>query len=101
MPSNKNEELEFLIKISKEINKHSFYGCQPHIAIYEKWNIDEDGYLRRTLEELVDDLAFREGLQVTDEKMHEIVEQVKQFDPIGVGAYDLQEAFLAIMQKIY
>ena len=70
-----------------------------HIAKFVVGNIDEDGYLRRTVEELVDDLAFREGLQVTDEKMEEIVEQVKQFDPVGVGAYDLQECLLMQLSR--
>ncbi len=70
-----------------------------HIAKFVVGNIDEDGYLRRTVEELVDDLCFREGLQVSDEKMAEIVEQVKQFDPIGVGAYDLQECLLIQLCK--
>ena len=70
-----------------------------HIAKFVVGNIDDDGYLRRTVEELVDDLSFREGLQVTDEKMHEIVEQVKQFDPVGVGAYDLQECLLIQLQR--
>lgn len=65
-----------------------------HIAKFVVGNIDEDGYLRRTTEELVDDLSFREGLIVTDEKMQEIVDQIKEFDPIGVGAYDLQECLL-------
>lgn len=70
-----------------------------HIAKFVVGNIDEDGYLRRTVEELVDDLSFREGLQVTDEKMGDIVEQIKQFDPIGVGAYDLQECLLIQLQN--
>ena len=70
-----------------------------HIAKFVVGNIDEDGYLRRTVEELVDDLCFREGLQVSDEKMYEIVEQVKQFDPVGVGAYDLQECLLIQLRK--
>ena len=70
-----------------------------HIAKFVVGNIDEDGYLRRTVEELVDDLAFREGLQVADEKMHEIVQQVKQFDPVGVGAYDLQECLLMQLSR--
>jgi RNA polymerase sigma-54 factor len=65
-----------------------------HIAKFVVGNIDEDGYLRRTIEELVDDLSFREGLVVPDEKMADIVEQIKQFDPTGVGAYDLQECLL-------
>lgn len=65
-----------------------------HIAKFVVGNIDDDGYLRRTVEELVDDLSFREGLLVEDAKMQEIVAQIKEFDPIGVGAYDLQECLL-------
>lgn len=65
-----------------------------HIAKFVVGNIDEDGYLRRTVEELVDDLCFREGLIVSDDKMKEIVQQIKEFDPLGVGAYDLQECLL-------
>jgi RNA polymerase sigma-54 factor len=70
-----------------------------HIAKFVVGNIDEDGYLRRTVEELVDDLSFREGLVVPDEKMADIVEQIKQFDPIGVGAYDLQECLLIQLRR--
>lgn len=70
-----------------------------HIAKFVVGNIDEDGYLRRTIEELVDDLSFREGLIVTEEKMESIVEQIKQFDPVGVGAYDLQECLLIQLQN--
>jgi RNA polymerase sigma-54 factor len=70
-----------------------------HIAKFVVGNIDEDGYLRRTIEELVDDLSFREGLVVPDEKMADIVEQIKQFDPTGVGAYDLQECLLIQLRR--
>ena len=48
---------------------------------------------------MVDDLSFREGLVVPDEKMAEIVEQIKDFDPVGVGAYDLQECLLIQLHK--
>lgn len=70
-----------------------------HIAKFVVGNIDDDGYLRRTVEELVDDLSFREGLVVADEKMANIVQQIKQFDPVGVGAYDLQECLLIQLNK--
>lgn len=70
-----------------------------HIAKFVVGNIDEDGYLRRTVEELVDDLSFREGLVVADEKMADIVEQIKQFDPVGVGAYDLQECLIIQLER--
>lgn len=70
-----------------------------HVAKFVVGNIDDDGYLRRTPEELVDDLTFREGLTVTDDKMREIVAQIKQFDPPGVGAYDLQECLLIQLRQ--
>lgn len=70
-----------------------------HIAKFVVGNIDDDGYLRRTIEELVDDLSFREGLVVSDAKMQEIVAAVKEFDPVGVGAYDVQECLLLQLRK--
>lgn len=67
---------------------------QRHIAKWVLGNIDDDGFLRRTTEQLVDDLAFQEGLIVSDEEMADIVRQIKEFDPPGVAAYDLQECLL-------
>ncbi len=70
-----------------------------HIAKFVVGNIDEIGYLRRTIEELVDDLSFRENISVTDEKMREIVTQIQQFDPPGVAAYDLQDCLLIQLKQ--
>lgn len=70
-----------------------------HIAKFVVGNIDENGYLRRTAEELVDDLSFREGITVTDKKMQEIIDQIQQFDPPGVAAYDLQDCLLIQLQQ--
>jgi len=64
---------------------------QRHIAKFVVGNIDEDGYLRRSAEELCDDLYFREGLTVTDQQMRDIIAQIQTFDPAGVGARDLKE----------
>lgn len=70
-----------------------------HIAKFVVGNIDENGYLRRTAEELVDDLSFREGITITDEKMQDIIKQIQQFDPPGVAAYDLQDCLLIQLQQ--
>lgn len=40
-----NKEIEFLIKISKEINKHSGYQCQPTISIYKDYKVDDGRYI--------------------------------------------------------
>lgn len=67
---------------------------QRHIAKWVLGNIDDDGYLRRTIEQLVDDLSFQEGLTISDDEMADIVQQIKQFDPPGVAAADLRECLV-------
>ena len=57
-------------------------------------NIDEDGYLRRELEAIVDDVAFASNI-VTDEKeLTRILSLIQEMDPAGVGARDLRESLM-------
>ena len=72
---------------------------QRHIAKWVLGNIDDDGYLRRTTEQLVDDLMFQEQLTVTDAEMEDIVQQIKQFDPPGIASFDLQECLLTQLKR--
>jgi RNA polymerase sigma-54 factor len=98
--SRPHEEIPFSMGISfAEYLKSQIYLTKMdkpdrHIAKFVVGNIDEDGYLRRTVEELVDDLSFRENIIVSDSKMQEIIDQIKLFDPVGVGAKNLQECLL-------
>ena len=57
-------------------------------------NIDDDGYRRRTTEQLVDDLMFQEQITITDAEMEDIVRQIKEFDPPGIASANLQECLL-------
>ncbi len=57
-------------------------------------SIDEDGYLRRDISSIVDDLMFAENVIATDEEVLEILKKIQQFDPPGVGARNLQECLL-------
>ena len=72
---------------------------QRHIAKWVLGNIDDDGYLRRTTEQLVDDLMFQEQLTVTDAEMEDIVRQIKQFDPPGIASSNLQECLLTQLSR--
>jgi RNA polymerase sigma-54 factor len=87
------EELKSQIYLTN-MNKH-----QRHIAKWVLGNIDDDGYLRRTTEQLVDDLMFQEQLQITDEEMESIVQQIKQFDPPGIASADLKECLLTQLKR--
>lgn len=61
------------------------------LARYLIGNIDEDGYLRRETEAMVDDLAFQMGISVTDSEMENALKLVQTLEPIGIGARSLQE----------
>lgn len=57
-------------------------------------NLDDDGYLRREVENISDDLAFSQNIMATTEELEEALEIVQQLDPAGVGARDLRECLL-------
>ena len=57
-------------------------------------SLDSDGYLRRDIESLVDDMAFRAGMEVSESEVEKMLATVQEFDPAGVGARDLRECLL-------
>ena len=62
-------------------------------------SIEEDGYLRRELRSIVNDLAFNENIMTTEEKLERILIKIQNFDPAGIGARDLQECLLLQLYK--
>lgn len=70
------------------------------IAEYLIGNLDTDGYLRREIKSIVDDLAFSQGIYTTKERVEDILENyVQKLDPPGVGARGLQECLLLQIEK--
>lgn len=69
------------------------------LAEYIIGNIDDDGYLRRDLLSISDDLAFNMNMEVPVEKLEEILKIIQQFDPPGVGARDLKECLLLQLNR--
>ena len=69
------------------------------IAEFIIGSIDESGYLRRSLEDLVDDLAFTQGIMVEKEKVEAVLEKVQSIDPAGVGARNLQECLALQLER--
>lgn len=69
-------------------------------AQYVIGNIDDNGYLSRAPESLVDDLIFHANLSITDDDIKEIIHLIQTtFEPAGVGAKDLQECLLLQLQR--
>ena len=69
------------------------------LAEYVIGNIDEEGYLRRTPESMVDDIVFQSGIQTTDDEMYRVVSLIQKFDPAGVGATTLQECLVLQLER--
>ena len=64
------------------------------VAAFIIGSLDDDGYLRRGIESIVDDMAFRANIETSEEEVEEMLKVIQGFDPPGVGARDLQECLL-------
>ncbi len=76
-----------------------FDDQQYLIATHLIGSLDDDGYLRRDIKSLVDDLAFSQNIISTEEAIAEILAVIQTFDPPGVGARDLQECLLIQLDR--
>jgi RNA polymerase sigma-54 factor len=72
---------------------------QKILAEYILGNIDEDGYLRRELSNIVDDLAFNLNITATEEELDEVLSVIQDLEPPGVGARNLRECLLLQIEK--
>ena len=72
---------------------------QKTIAEQLVGNLDESGYLRRELFNIVDDLAFSQNITTTEEELEKALKEVQELEPAGVGARDLKECLLIQLNK--
>ncbi len=71
------------------------YRIAEHIV----GSIDDDGYLRRDLSSICDDLAFRQNIVATEEQIESIIKKIQLFDPPGICARDLKECLLLQLNR--
>ncbi len=62
-------------------------------------SIDESGYIRLTIDEIIDDLAFTQNLIVNEEEINNVLEIIHEFDPAGVGAMSLQDCLIIQLKR--
>jgi len=96
----KREEIPFSLgntfreQLKSQLGLRKLTDEQEVLAEYILGNIDDDGYLRRELEAIADDLAFSTGVETSYESLHEVLMIIQELDPAGVGARSLQECLL-------
>lgn len=73
---------------------HEFMVAQQILG-----SLDDDGYLRRPINALVDDLAFSQNIMTSEQEIEHLLEIIQAFDPAGVGARSLQECLLLQLKR--
>jgi RNA polymerase sigma-54 factor len=100
----KREEIPFSVGLSFQDYLENQLGLrkldekQHLLALYMLGNIDDDGYLRRKLDNIVDDVAFALNIKTDEIELIGILQIIQELDPPGVGARNLQECLLLQIQ---
>lgn len=81
----------FYDELRSQISEHNLSDHEVHLLEYLIGSLDEDGFLRKDLETLVDELEVYRGVETSFEEMTHLLEVLQSFEPRGVGARSLQE----------
>ncbi len=80
--------------LKNQMHTYRFDKEEEAITDFLIGSIDESGYLRRDLIDVLDDLAFTQNIYTTEEELERLLKLVQQLDPAGVGARDLKECLI-------
>tara|TARA_X000000368_G_scaffold419004_1_gene421409 strand:+ start:4957 stop:6396 length:1440 start_codon:yes stop_codon:yes gene_type:complete len=105
--NNENEKNEipfasgpsFTEHLTSQLNTLKLDNKEKKIAEFLVGSIDNSGYIRQELNEIVDDLAFTQNLDVSIEKLKNILSIVQQLDPAGVGAQSLKDCLIIQLKR--
>jgi RNA polymerase sigma-54 factor len=86
--------ISFHQDLINQLNTFVLSDEERDIAEFLVGSIDDMGYLRRSIPDLVDDMAFTQGIYTNDKQVQSILHIIHELEPTGVGARDLQECLL-------
>ena len=102
---NRKESIPFTVSSSlhehlmEQLHLRILTPSDMELTEYVIGNIDQDGYLRREIEAMVNDYSYLSGRIVVEKEMQIAVKVVQEFEPVGVGAADLQECLLLQLKR--
>tara|TARA_B110000908_G_scaffold166616_1_gene218017 strand:- start:1227 stop:2681 length:1455 start_codon:yes stop_codon:yes gene_type:complete len=91
--------ISFHESLIKQLGTKKLSKIDSKVGLQIVGSIDDDGYLRREIANIVNDLAFSANIMVNQAKIIEVLEIIQDFDPSGVGARDLKECLLMQLRK--
>ena len=84
----------FTQSLMEQLGYRSLSEHQYAVAAFLIGSLDDDGYLRRSIDSVVDDISFRANIETDEDEVLEMLRVIQEFDPVGVGARDLRECLL-------
>ncbi|WP_327019107.1 RNA polymerase factor sigma-54 [Croceibacter atlanticus] len=85
--------------LKTQLQTYRLSDTDRQIAEFLVGSVDESGYIRRSIDDMVDDLAFTQNVYTDNETVSKILQIVHQLDPAGVGARSLQECLLIQLKR--
>ena len=85
--------------LTEQLGYRNLKDEERQVAEFLIGSIDEDGYLRRDMESISDDIAFSLGIETNEQELERLLAVVHQLEPAGIGARNLQECLLLQMQQ--
>ena len=84
----------FTQSLMEQLGYRNLTEHQYAVAAFIIGSLDDDGYLRRSIDSVVDDISFRANIETDEQEVLQMLKVVQEFDPAGVGARDLRECLL-------
>jgi RNA polymerase sigma-54 factor len=98
MPDDSDSVLDILLR--RLSNETELQPDELNVARYIIGNLDSNGYLTRSLEDIADDMAINEGIEVSRNKLIKAFEAVRALEPAGIGAIDLRDCLLLQLERL-
>ena len=92
-------ETSFYDLMLEQLNMLDIDAKRKKVAVQIVGSLDDDGYLRREVSAIVDDLAFRQGIDTDEQEVEGLILMIQQFDPPGVAARNLKECLLLQLRR--
>ena len=92
-------QVSFHQNLIEQLNTFILADNEREIAEFLVGSIDDIGYIRRSIPDIVDDMAFTQGIYTDEQTVEQILHIIQQLDPPGVGARDLQECLLLQLKQ--
>jgi RNA polymerase sigma-54 factor len=90
----------FTQSLQEQLGYRNLSEHQYAVASFLIGSLDDDGYLRRSIDSVVDDLSFRANVETDEQEVLDMLKVIQEFEPAGVGARDLRECLLLQVRNL-